>query len=223
MLEGFHNSTDLADLRSPLYDVEHYNLNTGDASIVQTQSAPWDPGRVSNTVHRGTRRHAPSGVPTFTGAVTWREAHQYSRLGQGVDGRFDAQHAHSSTNGINQWDDLSNSHESPEGSYSGNRVETATTSSPPPSVWSASDRIQQYLSPTTQNSQHSAQVGETRSKGATATPTTTSIQSAQPRIPSFQKPSGSTASEVSSNKASVTSFHVCSSCNKSFSSKPGLR
>jgi hypothetical protein len=237
VLEDFHDSTDLdglADLRSPLFDVEHVDLSAADTSIVAAQSEPWDPGRISNTVHQGTHRHAPSNPATFTRDATQCEAHQYSSPGYGADGYLEAQHAHSSTNGISQWEDLSEGRESPEEPYSGHRVESAPVSPPPPSVWSRSDGTQQYPSPSTQTSQHVTQAGGARGQGATSTPTTRSLRSVQRRVSNFETLSGSTASEEfgslvvkasagPSSNSDATALHVCFPCNKIFSLASGLR
>lgn len=174
MLEGFHNSTDLAGLRLPPYDVErlpaHFDLNTADASIVEAWSAPWNLGRVFNTAQKGTHRHAPSILAAFTCDATRHEVYQYSDSGYGADEYSDERHAHSSTNGISQWEDFSIGHEWLEASFSSHRTESTA-----------------------------------------------------PTVPNVQNPSGSTASEGSSNKAGAISLHECISCNKSFSSKEGLR
>lgn len=242
VLEDFHNGTDLdglADLREPLFDVENppaqFRLNTEDTSIVGAQAAPWDPGRAFSAAHQGTQRYAPSIPATFTSDAAQREAHQYPSLGYVIDGRLEAQHAHSSTNFNPYSNDLLMGRHPPEGSYSGHTVESAPISSQPPSVWSWSDRMQQYLSPTSQDSQPITQAGEVRDQGITPTSTTRSVRSAKRRVHRPQRLSKSTASKGSgsssvvkvsagpSNDAGLTSRHVCSTCNKTLSSATGLK
>lgn len=238
MLGDFHSSTDLAglaDLCSPVYDLErlpaHFDLTADDASIIEAQSAPWDPGRLSNPSHRSVHRHAPLNSTVFASDHTQRGAHLHPSSGYSADGRLEAQHAHSSTNGISDWDDFSIGHEPPEESCSGFSVHHSLQS---PSVWSLSEKLLHHLSPTTQSSQDAPQTGETHSLGTTAKSTTKSAQSEQHTAPRPQKPSRSYASEETgpssvevsvgtSNSAGGTGLHVCVSCDKSFSSRSGLR
>lgn len=159
MPESTFSSADPTDLLSPLHDVDQpparFDLNSNDALVFGVQPAPWHPVKTSTTADGDVYEHVRPSLTNCGDHATEAVVDQHPDLGL-VEGHIDGQCAHSSTNGISQWEDLSTDHEPTVASHIGHPVDSTTISSSPASVWSANNRLSQSSSPITTSSQQDA-------------------------------------------------------------------
>lgn len=101
-----HSGANPPDLLSSLHGVDpslaHYTLNQQDA-----QPGPWDHGLAAHSISRSSRQHALLNITNFAGDVRRDGEQQYPSPAPHVGDLAEQHGAHSSTNGISQWLDLS--------------------------------------------------------------------------------------------------------------------
>jgi hypothetical protein len=232
---------DSADVRSPLHDVEPLSApfcqSQRDPGF-KAQSAPWHPVRDFGPTNEDVRSYAPLGGTNLTTRSTRRESNEYSKLSHYEKEPDEAGHAHSSTNGISQWDDLTMEHELPTNSYTKHPIESTSVAPSSSDVWSSDDLFSQNFSPIAPSSQQGNQIRryyqEDLSNQSMPNPCVGLGKPAASEEVDFQgssdsiettgtRPSVIDDSADPSHNTDPTRPHVCSACGKSFKTRSGVK
>jgi hypothetical protein len=232
---------DSADLRSHLHDVNLLSAPFGSSQHVtgfEAQSAPWHPVRDFGPANEDVRSHAVLGGTSHTNHSTRRGSNGYSDSAHYKKVPGEAGNAHSSTNGIMQWEDLTMERELPADSYTMHPVDTSSVARSSSNVWSSDDLLSQNFSPITPFSQKDFQTRKYHQEdvanqsmsspcvglGRPAIREETSFQGSSDLI-EMPKSHSSAINNPAEPFASTnpTTSHVCSVCGKSFGTRSGVK
>jgi hypothetical protein len=229
---------DSADLRSHLHDVDPRPTLFGSSQHVpgsKAQSAPWHPVRGFGSSNEDVHPYAPLGGTSPATRLTRCESNEYSKLAHYREDSDEAGNAHSSINGISQWEDLATEHELLTNSYTMHPVDSSSVARSSSNVWSSDDLLSQNFSPITPSSQQDFQTRRFHQEEVTnqSMPSPCarlgrpvihegiSLQGSPDsiKIPEFHSPN---PGEPLANTDPTTS-HVCSVCGKSFGTRSGVK
>lgn len=241
MFHETQSDPDFADLRSHLHDINPLSAPFGSSQHVpgvKAQSAPWHPVRGFGPANGDLRSHAVLGSRSHANHSATRKSNGYSDSAHFEKEPEESGNAHSSINGISQWEDLTMEHELPADSYIMHPIESSSVARSSSNVWSSDDLLSQNFSPITPSSQKDFQTRKYHQEhvanqsmsspcvglGRPAIREKTSLQGSSNLIemPEFHLSAMKNPAEPFTSTNPTTS-HVCSVCGKSFGTRSGVK
>jgi hypothetical protein len=232
---------DSADLRSHLHDVDPRPTLFGSSQHVpgsKAQSAPWHPVRGFGSSNEDVHPYAPLGGTSPATRLTRCESNEYSKLGHYREDSDEAGNAHSSINGIMQWEDSTMEREPPTDSYTMQLVESSSVARSSSNLWSSDDLLSQNFSPITPSSEQDVQTRKYHQEdvanqsmsspcvglGRPAIREETSFHGLSNLIemPEFHSSAMNNPVEPFAS-TDPTASHVCFVCGKSFGTRSGVK